>query len=73
MTNSFISSDQPMKIDGNVFGALGEDFEIADDKFPLVKKWFNAMRHLHAKTSHRTLNNFRIVTPKLKFKAGLQS
>jgi hypothetical protein len=62
-----ISSDEPKKVDSDVFMALGEDFIVDESKFPFVSKWFNAVKMLNSKTN--TLHkHFRLFTPKLKAK-----
>lgn len=65
-------SEEPTKIDRDVFNALGEKFIIDETKYPLVAKWFNSMKLLNAKSYQNSLkNNFRIFTPKLKMKGGI--
>jgi hypothetical protein len=60
-----------MKIDRDVFNAIGEKFTVDEIKYPLVAKWFNTMKLLNAKSYQNSLNNFRIFTPKLKMKGGI--
>jgi hypothetical protein len=61
-----------MKVDCDVFEAIGEKFVIDETKYPLVSKWHSSMKVLNNKPIHTSIkNNFRIFTPKLKTKTGL--
>jgi hypothetical protein len=70
MSLTFFCSDQPSKVDIDVFTAIGEEFIIDDAKYPFVHKWFNAMiRNKNSMNVHKQHSNvFRLFTPKLKIK-----
>lgn len=62
----FFYREEPAKIDGDVFTAIGDEFEVDEVKYPLVYQWHKAMKSLSSKNILKDCNNFRLFTPKLK-------
>lgn len=66
-------SIEPMKIDSDVYNALGDDFSIDETKYPLVSKWYATMKVLSEKKPMlpgQSLKPFRIYSPKLKLQGA---
>jgi hypothetical protein len=69
---SYFFRDEPMKVDSDVFEAIGEKFVVDETKYPLVSQWHRSMKVIHAKSIHASIKkNFRIFTPKLKTKSAM--
>jgi hypothetical protein len=69
----FIYSDQPTKVDTDVFNAIGKDFALDSAKHPFVTKWHHAMSSVDLSSvqvsrapSQLQKQLFRIFTPRLK-------